>query len=102
MSLKQNNTGDRITPIAFFCMAFPIVASLWEFSNVFQELISECYIHGWIVHIPLAGLVELLFLIAVTAGQYLVADKISHWRGWSQPSVCASIEVILLLSVALS
>jgi hypothetical protein len=100
--MKLNNTGDRITPIALFFVMFPVIASLWEFSNVLQELIPECHLNGWIMHIPLAGLIELLTLVVVTASQYLLADKIAHWKGWSQPTVCTGIEVFLLLSVALT
>ncbi len=102
MKLKQNNTGDRITPIALFFVMFPLLATLFEFANVMTELLPECRLNGWILHIPLQGLIELLVLVIVTASQYLLADKIAHWKGWSQPTVCTGIEVILLLSVALT
>ena len=100
--MKLNNKGDRSNPIALFCMAFPLLATLFEFANVILEIVPECHLNGWVLHVPLTGIGKLLILVIITGSQYLLADRIAHWKGWSQPTVCTGIEVFLLLSVALT
>jgi nitric oxide reductase large subunit len=101
--MKLNNKqGDRITPIALFCIAFPAFASFYEFANVLSELLPECYFNGWILHIPIEGIWELLMLFVITACQYWFADRIAHWKGWSQPKICSGIELLVLLIVAIT
>lgn len=100
--MKLNNTGDRITPIALIFVMFPLLATLFEFTNVILEVVPECHLSGWILHVPLMGIAKLLTLVCITGGQYFLADRIAHWKGWSQPTVCTGIEVFLLLSVALT
>jgi hypothetical protein len=92
--MSLNNHVNRSNPIKFVMEFFPVVASLLEFGEAIVETVEMSYIHGFIIHIPVHFISE---VVGLTLAQYAIAFLIAYKSKWSKHSVNATLEVVLLL-----
>jgi hypothetical protein len=92
--MNLNNHVDRSNPIQFLLEIFPLATTLLEFGEAIVKTIEMSYGHGYIIHIPIHFVTE---IIGLTIIQYALAFLISCKSGYSKHSVNAVLELALLV-----
>ena len=94
--MQLNNTVAKGKTSDTLLAVFPLVASAWEIFDAIVEVTHTCYINGWLIHIPIAGIVYLALVFGLTFGQYALANSIARKSGWSSHTVNSGLELTML------
>ncbi len=92
----QLNNAVASKPSDVLLAVFPLVASAWELFDAIEEIAGTCQINGWLIHIPLPGIVYFLLVLGLTFGQYAIARAIARKGGWCHHKVNSGLELAML------
>lgn len=92
----QINNAIASKPSDFLLAAFPLVASLWELFDAIAEIAETCQTNGWVVHIPVTGIIYFTLVLGLTFGQYAIARAIARKGGWCHHKINSGLELAML------
>lgn len=75
---------------------FPLVASAWELLDAIFEVAGTSHINGWIIHVPVTGMLYFMLVVGLTLGQYALANSIAQKGGWCSHKVNSGLELAML------
>lgn len=93
--MQSNNTVAR-SASDFLLAVFPLVASLWEVWDAIAEIAETSHINGWLIHIPITGMLYFMLVVGLTLGQYALANSIAQKGGWCSHKVNSGLELAML------